>query len=505
MESEYYWDNDEELNRRLISFNNLDDLEKIKINGLNAKKLLNQQKLSLGIWDNSKTIYTPLYDKFGDLVVEYDDEIIRKIKIVPWKLSKRQKTPEEVYNFISNDIFKDISSFLSYIIKNIKKDIKSVDSFSYQILNDFPKSTDFLVSLLNYNQKLLEKSLFSVYNNGPLHKEVQINTDYSGSQLILKSLINPTPYKHYTKKQHTHETILNKMMFQSAYFMMQASKMVEDRLDKKNKYLKNKTEEIFKNSNSLLNEYDLWSFYSDEVLDDGEIRSKLIAQNNPFYLDIYKIFKIMREIIIYISLIAALRIEKGIDMALSEFYSIYEIWSVAKIWETFKAKGFELENVEFNEVKISSYNLISAKMALNLKKDDSKAKIIWEMHLDPSEHSKYYGGLINGLHLNDKDTKIKPDVSVIIDSPEQKKVLIGDVKFTIKKGKSALPKLESLYKVLSYMEDLKDSYLFKGFKVEGLLIYPGIMDPAKTPHLENENYINLNPLNMFNQDFDKII
>jgi hypothetical protein len=178
---------------------------------------------------------------------------------------------------------------------------------------------------------------------------------------------------------------------------------------------------------------------------------------------------------------------------------------VAKIWETFKAKGFEMENVEFNEVKISSYNLISAKMALNLKKDDSKAKIIWEMHLDPSEHSKYYGGLINGLHLNDKDTKIKPDVSVIIDSPEQKKVLIGDVKFTMKKGKSALPKLESLYKVLSYMEDLKDSYLFKGFKVEGLLIYPGIMDPAKTPHLENENYINLNPLNMFNQNFDKII
>ncbi|MDZ4171333.1 MAG: hypothetical protein U1C19_04140, partial [Methanobacteriaceae archaeon] len=276
MESEYYWDNDEELNRRIISFNNLDDLERIKINGLNAKKLLNQQKLSLGLWDNSKTIYTPLYDKFGDLVVEYDDEIIRRIKVVPWKLSKKQKTPEEVYKFISNDIFKDISSFLSYIIKNIKNDIKSVDSFSYQLLNDFPKSTDFLVSLLDYNQKLLEKLLFNIYNNGPLHKEIQINTDYSGSQLILTSLINPTPYKHYTKKQHTHETILNKMMFQSAYFMMQASKMVEDRLEKKNKYLKNKTEEIFKNSNSLLNEYDLWSFYSDEVLDDGEIRSKLI-------------------------------------------------------------------------------------------------------------------------------------------------------------------------------------------------------------------------------------
>ena len=55
----------------------------------------------------------------------------------------------------------------------------------------------------------------------------------------------------------------------------------------------------------------------------------------------------------------------------------------------------------------------------------------------------------------DKDTKIKPDVTLLFEYRNLKKALIGDVKFTMKKGKSALPKLESLYKVVSYMEDLK--------------------------------------------------
>lgn len=501
MDYEYYWDDDKEINRRIISFNNLNDLERIKINGLNAKKLLNKQKLSLGVWDNSKTIYTPLYDKFGDLVVEYNDEVIRKLRIVPWKLAKKQKVPEVVYNFIVNDIFKDINYFLSFIIKNIKKDIKSIDSFSYQLLNEFPKSKDFLVSLLEHNFKLLEKSLFGVYNNGPLHKEIQIITAYSGSQLVLTSLINPKPYKHYTKKQHSHETILNKMMFQSAYFMMQASKMIENGLDKKEKDLKNRVNEIFKKSNFLLNKYDLWSFYSNEVLDDGEIRSKLITQNNPFYQEVYTFFRIIKDIITYISVIAALRTEKGINMALSEFYSIYEIWTITTIWKAFNEKGFELKNVEFNEVHITPFNLIQGKLALNLVKDAFKAKIIWEIKLKPREHSTYYGGLVKELNLNEKP--IKPDIVILMEIDEYKKALIGDVKFIIKKN-SPLPKPESLYKVLAYLEDFKRSYIFKGHEVEGLLVYPGNMNSTKTPKTKNGNCINITPLNMFNQDFEKI-
>ena len=120
----------------------------------------------------------------------------------------------------------------------MKKDIKSIDSFSYQLLNDFPKSTDFLVYLLEYNCNLLEKSIFNIFNSGPLNKEMEINRDYNGSQLLLTSLINPSPYKLFSKKRHTHETILNQMMFQSAYFMMQASKMIEEKLLPKNKVLK---------------------------------------------------------------------------------------------------------------------------------------------------------------------------------------------------------------------------------------------------------------------------
>lgn len=503
MDYEYYWDDNEELTRRLISFNNLDELEKFKINGLNAQKLLEDQKLSLGIWDNSKTISTKIADKFGDIIIEYDNEIVKKIRIVPWKLTKHQKNPAEVYNFITKEVFEDINAFLYYILKSLKNNIKTIDSFSYQLLNEFPKSPDFLVSLLQYNYQILEKSLFHLHNNGPLHKEVQIKTDYNGSQLVLTSLINPTPYKFYTKKQHTHETILNKMMFQSAYFMMQASKMIETRLNGQHEYLKKRTENIFKKSSSLLNKYDLWSFFSNELLDDVEIRSKLLSQTNPFYQNIYKVFKITRDIIIYISLIAALYMEKGIDMALNEFYSIYELWSVARIWQTFQNKGYELENIKLDNLKIKSFNSISAKMSLNLIKGDSKVNIIWEMHLDPGEHSTYYGGLITGLNLGDKDTKIKPDICIIINNPDYKKVLIGDVKFSMKKGKSSLPKLDSLYKVLSYLEDLKGSPLFEGFDVEGLLIYPGIMNSSKTPFKENNNYINLNPLNMFSQNFEK--
>lgn len=499
MESKYYWDDNEEINHHLFSFNDLEDLEKIKINGLNARKLLDDNKLLVGIWDNSQTIYLPVYDKFGDLVIECNDEIVKKIRIVPWKLSKRQKTPEVVYKYITDNIFEDISSFLSYVIKNMKKDLKSIDSFSYQLLNDFPKSTDFLVYLLEYNCNLLEKSLSGIYNNGPLHKEIEINTDYSGSQLVLTSLINPSPYKLYTKKRHTHETILNKMVFQSVYFMMQASKMIEERLDKKNKVLRDRTDKIFQKSSSLLNKYDLWSFFSTETLVDGEIRSKLISQNNPFYKEDYKIFRIVRDTIVYITLIAALRIEKGVEMPLTEFYTIYEIWTIAKIWESFRNKGFELESAE-----IGSFNLISAKMTLNLIKGESKAKIIWEMHLKPEDHSTYYGGLIKRLNIVDNNTKIKPDVTVIIECDNIKKALIGDVKFTMKKGESPLPKLESLYKVVGYMEDLKRSPIFEEFGVEGLLIYPGIMNSAKTPYTENGNCISITPLNMFNQDFKKI-
>lgn len=91
-----------------------------------------------------------------------------------------------------------------------------------------------------------------------------------------------------------------------------------------------------------------------------------------------------------------------------------------------------------------------------------------------------------------------------MDYPDYKKVLLGDVKFSIKK-ESSLPKLESLYKVLSYLEDLKRSDLFKDYPVEGILIYPGIINPAKTPYGENENHINIAPLNMFNQDFKRIL
>lgn len=493
---EYFWDNDYDLNRKLINIDSLDEIKKYKINGINAQELLNKQKIDFKVVNGQKFISKDLYDKYGEIHIDYNDETIRKIRITPWKLSKGLKTPKEVYEFVSDDIFQDINSFLSYVIRNLRKNIKSVDSFSYHFLEEFPKSYDFLVNLLDYNSKLLEDNLLKLYHNGPIHKEITLNQDYSGSQLVLTSLIN-SPYPSYIKKQHSHNTLLNHMMFQSSYCMMFASKLIESRLKDENKHLKTSTKRIFHTSQKQLNEYNLWTFHNLEVLDDSEIRSKLLSQNNPYYIGIYKVFRIVKDIIIYLTLIAALRLDEGIEMALRKFYGIYEIWAIATLLKTYQKSGFELENVE-----LDSFNSISAKMILILRNKDVKIKIFWEIRLDPVTHSTYYGGLIdenNNINLK----PIKPDIIIIMESDKSKKVFIGDVKFIIKK-KSHLPKLDSFYKVLSYMEDLKRSPLFQGAEVAGLLIYPGNTSSSITP-IKNENYINVIPLNLCTQDFKKII
>lgn len=494
---QYFWDDDYQLNRELISFDSFNDLENIKINGVNAQELLNKQKIDFKIIDGRNTLSTGLYDKFGEILIEKDSEVVRKLRISPWKLSKKSRTPQEVYEFISNDIFSDINSFLSYIIKKLRKDIKSIDSFSYHLLDEFPKSYDFLVNLLEYAGKLLESSLGQLYHSGPINKDLTMKKDYSGSQLVLSSLVNPSPYHTYIKKQHTHDTVLNQMMFQASYYLMNASKLIEPRLDKKNRHLKQITRNISLKTQQQLNEYHLWSFYNLEVLDDADIRSKLLSQNNPHYLQIYKVFRIVKDVIVYMALIAALHLEKGIEMGLKKFFTIYEIWSIAKIWETYQKNGFKLQRVE-----IDSCNLVSTKMVLVLIKNNLKVNIFWEIHLDPSTHSTYYGSLVDS---DNKDSNpIKPDVTIMMECDGYKKVFIGDVKFSMKK-ESPLPKLDSLYKVLSYLEDLKKSPLFKGAEVAGVLIYPGNMSPKKTPQIVNDNYIHITPLNMFMQDFSTLI
>ncbi|MBP2046737.1 hypothetical protein [Methanobacterium aggregans] len=493
----YYWDNDVTLNHCLIKIDSLDDVEKIRINGLNAKELLDKGKIYLRISGNDKKLSKDLYDTFGDIIIEYDNEIIEKIRVAPWKLSNGKETPEDVYSYVSNKVFDDVNSFLSYVVKVMRRDLKSIDNFSYQFLDNFPISYEFLVNLLNHNVKLLENSLLQLYHNGPIHKEINIKQDYNGSNLVLSSLINTSPYNLYTKKYHTHETLLNQMMFQSAYYMKYASKLIEEKLGT-DKQLKERVNHIFRSSDSLMNKYDLWSFFTLEVLDDSQIKQKLLSQNNKFYVDIYNVFRVVKDIIIYINFIAALSLDKGVEMALNEFYTIYEIWSIAKICENFEKNGFVLE-----EVETGSFNLISAKMCLKLRKNDVVANVIWEIKLDARTHSTYYGGLISEISDSGLNTMIKPDITIMIESDNVKKAFIGDVKFTLKE--SYIPKLESLYKVLSYLEDLKGSPLFKGYDVEGLLVYPGNMSFVKTPPIENENYINITPVNMFEQNFDKIM
>ena len=489
---EYYWDKDPILKNEVFRFN-LNEIQDVKINGLNAEKLFNNQELVLTGY-NQYTVKTNLIDKFGEIIVQKKDEICRKLRISPNKIANEADVaPEDAYNYINDNIFEDITYLINYILANIQiRDIKGIDSFSYEF-KDYPKNYKFLVRLLDYNSKLLANTIQKLYSTGPIHKEIESRKTYSGTKLVLSSLINPSPYTHYIKQYHTHDTILNQMLFQTTYFMMQASNILKDKV--KNEELNEKLNYLSKNSHKLLDEYHLWSFFSLDILEDNEIKSRLISQNNPFYIDIYKIFKLSRDIMMYMSIINPLFGESGLEMPIKEFYHIYEIWTVSKLLKFFVKNQFKINDYQYGEYGRK------AKMYFKLQNDELETvEIFWEIKFK-AEDSTYYGGMIKNIE-NIGLEPVKPDLIVLINKKTHKKAFIGDIKFRLKKNN--LPLKDSIYDVLGYLEDLKRANLFKNYKVEGLLVYPGNFSSRKVPDFENDNHITIMSLNMFNQDFENI-
>ncbi|MCS7123467.1 MAG: hypothetical protein RMJ17_02760 [Candidatus Aenigmarchaeota archaeon] len=68
--------------------------------------------------------------------------------------------------------------------------------------------------------------------------------------------------------------------------------------------------------------------------------------------------------------------------------------------------------------------------------------------------------------------------------------------------KTELPKLNDIYKILGYFLDLsKKSEILKNEKIEGILIFPGFIEPMRVPHIRKIDkckkifYINIILLN----------
>ncbi len=501
---EYYWDNDPRLNESLISVSSLEELKGVTINGVSVLELINKEKFWLKEFSESKMLGMSFRDKFGEVIIEKDNKQLRKIRIVPWKFTCSNKvTPEEVYQYINTTLFDDIRLFLSLLITHLGKTLKGVETFSYTVLHEFPRSLEFLIYLMENILYKLQDALFTLFARGPIHKEIEITKSYTGTQILLSSLLNPSPYKKYIKRCYTYQTVLNIMLFQSLYFIITISKLLKENIKKNNPMFEKRLNKLIDVSEKLLNKYHLWSFFSLEPLDDLDVLSALISQSNRSYKEVYKIYKVLRDVYVFFTLVMATYLEGGIYMPIVEFFTIYEIWTISKFLKVFLQNNFELL-----DAKADFFMNRSTKMYFILKNCEKSMKItfIWELKFKPLIDSTYYGSLLRSLGIQEKLIDIKPDITIIIEGKNIKKVLIGDVKFSLNDSRGLqLPKLESLYKVMSYVKDLKRSKLFEGFEVEGVLVYPGNIPPLRIPDMENENYINIIPLNMFMQPEDSIM
>ena len=114
------------------------------------------------------------------------------------------------------------------------------------------------------------------------------------------------------------------------------------------------------------------------------------------------------------------------------------------------------------------------------------------------------GSIISSLGNVEARIRIKPDIIIIHQKNGKKKILIGDIKYSVNEEIPALPKLDNLYKILGYLLDLGNKSFLKGDNIEGLLIYPGTIKHMRIPVETNENnifYLNMVSMNMTNTKF----
>lgn len=481
----YHWDR--ELSGEGIFYFSIDEaLNNIFVNGASLRDLVVRRvaRLYLG---PPKFISLEFTDKFGDLVVKRCDEVTDKIRVVPWKISGGKGNPQKVYKYIKETVVKDINLLLGHIIPLLNENFRLTETFSHKLQN-FPPNPSFIINLLERSVSRFKIVLEELFQTGPIHREMRSRRDYHGSRLYTGSSLNLSPYRIYIKSWHDHETILNRMISQTAYYLMCAAELVGGMVDGERSEL---CQTLFRSAAGIMDRYHLWAFFTIDILEESKILERLISEGNRLYNEIYSIFRMIRDTVIYLNLIHPLQGD-GVEMPLQEFYSIYELWAISRIWDKFRQMGFHIKSVE----KGLSH-LPSSKISIRMERGNESATIIWEVKLNAIEHSTYYGDLLQAL--GGGGSVIKPDITVLYESEGHKMALVGDVKFSV--TDTGLPRLESIYKVLSYVEDLRKSPLFRGWDLEGLLVYPGMVSPVSVPSSQSGSHIHVFPLNTSNREF----
>ncbi|WP_237779365.1 hypothetical protein [Methanothermobacter sp. K4] len=435
-----------------------------------------------------KSISLEFTDKFGDLVVKRCDEVTDKIRVVPWKISGGEGNPQKVYKYIKETVVEDINLLIGHIIPLLNENFRLTETFSHQLQKDFPPSPSFIINLLEQSVSRFRIALEKLFQTGPIHREMHSRRDYHGSRLYTGSSMNLSPYRIYIKSWHDHETILNRMISQTAYYLMCAAELVGGMVDGERSEL---CQTLFRSAAGIMDRYHLWAFFTIDILEESRVIERLISQGNRLYNEIYSIFRIIRDTVIYLNLIHPLQGD-GVEMPLQEFYSVYETWAISRIWDKFRQMGFHIKSVEKSLPRIPS-----SKMSIRMERGNESAMIIWEVKLNAIEHSTYYGDLLQAF--GGGGSVIKPDITVLYESEGHKRALVGDVKFSV--TDTGLPRLESVYKVLSYVEDLRKSPLFRGWDLEGLLVYPGMVSPVTVPSSQSGSHIHVFPLNTSNREF----
>ncbi|AJC72708.1 hypothetical protein X802_04585 [Thermococcus guaymasensis DSM 11113] len=475
------WDNDYTIPLKL--------LDVVKINGKPLKEFAKSNRIKIA----NEAVTISLRDLFGTLIIEKPHET-RSFLVIPHKLFPQECSPEIGSEFIRNRVLQDIGDFISFIVKEVR-DIQALYVFKI-VMKEYERSVYFLVVTLEHYLKLLEEQVTRLFLRGPIHKETLTMPSQFGSGVKHSNSSLVSPYLLFNKRSVTYDTMLNRMLFQSFYYVVIESEILKHVLTDKD--LLKRVNALQSRALKLIEGYHLWEFFCEAPQNLVLIQERLTTQQNPHYAEVFRVYRELVKIVFSKTILK--NIEEGIQYPLLNFATIYETWAVWRIIKGLIERGFKIsdEGIVLNDQE--KFNR-RTKAIFRLEQGDLIITVVWELKFKPETDSLYMGSLMKLIRYVNK-IPIKPDLVILVSKKGDntpKKVLLGDVKFRIDKN-NRLPPLETLYKVLGYVVDLGNFDHFKGASIEGMLIYPGRIEMLKIPIIKPEKgkdvlYVNLLPLN----------
>lgn len=464
-------------------------LDVVKINGKPLREFSKSSRVKIV----NEAVIISLRDLFGTLTIEKPHET-RSFVVIPHKLFPKGYSLEDGNKFIRNRVLHDIGHFVSFIVKEVK-DIQTYHAFKI-VMREYERSVYFLVVALEHYLKLLEEYGTKLFLHGPIHKEMLTMQSRFGSGIRYSYSDLVSPYHPFNKRSVTYDTLLNRMLFQSFYYVIIESELLKHIITDVD--LVNRISALQNHALRFIDSYHLWEFFCEAPQDLAMIQEGLITQQNPYYAEVFRVYSELVKIVFSKTILE--NIENGIQYPLLNFATIYETWAVWRVIKGLMEQGFRLsdEGIILND---QEYFNRRTKAVFALERDDLVVTIVWELKFSPETDSLYMGSLMKLVGYVNR-MPIKPDLVILVSKKGEdkpKKVLLGDVKFRIDKN-GRLPPLESLYKILGYVVDLGDFDYFKGASIEGMLIYPGRIEMLKIPIIKPEDdgnvlYVNLLPLN----------